>query len=133
MPTSGPLFPARFQEEAFAEDLAHATPAGREVGVAERARIEVDGISQAELLACEPEARDGTRLPGCVKTYLPQPDGDWGMVFEGDTDGAGAPMLICLAFGRRHPIKQWQPSVYEIADRRLRAAARPRALRQGRH
>lgn len=93
----------RFDEELLAEDLEHATTAGREVGVAERMRIERDGVSPTELIACEPEARDGIRLPGCVKTYLPQPDGDWGMVFAGDVDDAGAPVLVCLAFGRRHP------------------------------
>lgn len=89
-----PKFSARFDEEAFAEDLAHATQAGRHVAEIGRARIERDGIPASELLACEPEARDGTRLGGCVKTYLPQPDGAWGMVFTGDTDQTGAPVLV---------------------------------------
>lgn len=31
---------ARFDDEAFGEDLAHATRAGREVGELERARVE---------------------------------------------------------------------------------------------
>jgi hypothetical protein len=113
-------FGARFDEELFAEDLAHATDAGREVGLAERARIEREGISPSDLIACEPEARDGTRLPGCVKTYLPQPDGDWGMVFAGDVDQVrGELVLVCLAFGRRHPTQPWRPSVYQVAHRRL--------------
>jgi hypothetical protein len=34
---------ARFDDEAFGEDLAHATPAGREVGELERARVEREG------------------------------------------------------------------------------------------
>jgi hypothetical protein len=38
--SAAPRFPARFDEELFAEDLAHATGAGREVGTTERARME---------------------------------------------------------------------------------------------
>lgn len=112
----------RFDEEAVAEDLAHATEAGRAVASSERTRLETQGITAEELLACEAEGRDGTRLPGCVKTYLPQPDGDWGMVFTGDMDAQGTPVLVCLAFGVRHPTRPWQPSVYQVADRRLHAA-----------
>jgi hypothetical protein len=41
------------------------------------------------------------------------------MVFTGDIGAAGAPVLVCLAFGVRHPTRPWQPSVYEVADRRL--------------
>lgn len=55
---------ARFDDEAFGEDLAHATPAGREVGELERARVEREGLALDELKACEAEARDGTRLVG---------------------------------------------------------------------
>jgi hypothetical protein len=117
--TDSPRFSVRFDEEAFAEDLGHATAAGREVSRRERARMEREGISPRELRACEAEGRDGTRLGGCVKTYLPQPDGDWGMVFTGDVDATGAPVLVYVAFGSRHPTRPWQPSVYQVADRRL--------------
>jgi len=77
-----------------------------------------EGLALDELKACEAEARDGTRLVGCVKTYRPQPDGQWGMVlrlrrFEGELG------LFCVAFGRRHPQHAWQPSVYQVAHRRL--------------
>jgi len=60
-----PRFSVRFDEEALAEDLAHASASGREVG--ERARLERDGIAVSELRACAAEGRDGTRLAGCVK------------------------------------------------------------------
>jgi hypothetical protein len=73
----------RFDEEAFAEDLAHASPAGRAVAERERSRLERDGIAPNELRACEPEARDGTRLPGCATTYLPAPDGHRRLVAQG--------------------------------------------------
>jgi hypothetical protein len=119
-----PSFPVRFDEDAFAEDLAHVSRAGRTVGARERARLERDGIAVRVLLACEPEARDGTRLPGCAKTYLPAPDGPWGMVFRGERPPAGTPTLLCLAFGRRHPPAPWQPSVYQVAHRRLHALHR---------
>ena len=116
-----PRFSAHFDEEAFAEDLAHATQAGRRVAETERARLEREGTPARELLACDAEARDGTRLAGCVKTYLPQPDGQWGMVFTGDTDAAGKPVLVYLAFGVRHPRQPWHASVYQVAHRRLHA------------
>ena len=66
-----PRFSVRFDEEALAEDLAHASASGREVG--ERARLERDGIAVSELRACAAEGRDGTRLAGCVKAYMPRP------------------------------------------------------------
>lgn len=118
-----PRFSALFDEEAFAEDLAHASDAGARVAKAERARLERDRIPVGELLACDAEARDGTRLGGCGKTYLPQPDGDWGMVFTGDKDAAGRPVLVYLAFGVRHPRHPWQPSVYQVAHRRFHMPA----------
>ena len=96
-----PRFPVRFDAEALAEDLAHASARGREVGMGERARLERDGIAVSELRACASEGRDGTRLAGCVKTYVPRPDGPWGMVFTGDREPT--PVLVFLAFGMRHP------------------------------
>lgn len=114
-----PRFPVRFDEEALAEDLGHATPAGREAGERERVRLDRDGIDAGELQTCAAEGPDGTRLRGCVKTYLPQPAGPWGMVFGGDRDASGGPVLVCLAFGVRHPWRPWQPSVYQVANRRL--------------
>jgi hypothetical protein len=118
--SDSPSFSAHFDEEAFAEDLAHATEAGRQAAEAERTRIERDGIPANQLLACDPEARDGTRLGGCVKTYLPQPDGDWGMVFTGDTD-EGCP-------GARLPCVRRPPSDARLAAERLPGRAPPAAL-----
>jgi hypothetical protein len=118
-----PRLQVRFDEEAFAEDLHHATRAGREVGDRERARLEREGIPTDELQPCAPEGPEGTRLAGCVKTYLPRPDGQWGMVFTGDLEPDGSPVLVALAFGLRHPERPWQPSVYQVAHRRLHGAA----------
>jgi hypothetical protein len=114
-----PRFPVYVDDETFTEDVNHATPAGRRAAERARLRLEREGITPGELYACDPEARDGTRLAGCVKTYLPRPDGPWGIVFhawERETPG-----LAYLAFGVRHPQQPWQPSVYQVADRRLHA------------
>jgi len=117
-----PRFPVYVDDEALTEDLEQVSPAGREIAERERARLEREGIAASELRACAPEARDGTRLPGCVKTYLPAPDGAWGMVFRAwDREGPG---LAYLAFGMRHPRRPWQPSVYQVAHERLHSPAR---------
>jgi hypothetical protein len=118
-----PRFAVRFDAEALAEDLHHATAAGRLVCERERARLEREGVPADELKACQAEGREGTELAGCVKTYLPQPDGPWGMVFAGDRELDGTPVLVCLAFGLRHPMRAWQPSVYHVAHWRLHRAA----------
>jgi hypothetical protein len=62
-----------FDPDAIAEDLAHATKAVREIGEQAVTRLGRDGITRENLYACEAEARDGTRLPRFVKTYLPWP------------------------------------------------------------
>jgi hypothetical protein len=81
-------------------------------------KLEVDGVAVDSLRPCEAEARDGTRLDGCVKHYIPQSDGRWGAVFSIDRE-ALKPALVLLAVGERHPPRPWKPSVYEIAHRRL--------------
>jgi hypothetical protein len=62
----GATFGVRFDELAFTEDLAHATPAGRDVALAARRRLEAEGADPREFKRCDPEARDGTRLPNCL-------------------------------------------------------------------
>ena len=111
--------PVVFDAEAWAEDLQPAS--GREVAVDSRARLEREGQPVSELRACDAEGRDGTRLAGCLKVYLPPPAGPWGFVFllGRSTDG-GPARLEFLAFGLRHPPEGTRrPSVYAIAHRRL--------------
>ena len=110
-------YPVRVNADALAEDLAHTTPAGQDVGEALAGELS-RGTFTGELRRCDPEGRDGTRLGGCVKTYLPPPAGPWGAVFEIRRDDSGV-YLAFLAFGRRHPEQPWRPSVYRVADRRL--------------
>jgi hypothetical protein len=102
----------------LSEDLAHASDAGREAIESMVESLVADGAPSAWLKGCDPEARDGTRLPGCVKLYIPRPAGQWGAVFLGGVV-EGRPKLFMLAAGERHPGAPWKPSVYEIAHRRL--------------
>jgi hypothetical protein len=104
---------------ALEEDLAHAPTAQRAIGQTAAERLTRDGITSRQTRPCRAQERDGTRLPGCVKTYLPWPDGRCGMVFELRVDEHG-PFLYCLAFGERHPRRDSRrPSVYQVADQRL--------------
>jgi hypothetical protein len=71
-----PVFPVGFDDDALAEDLdrlpASAESALREFRKELRHR---GGIPRFRLMACQAEGRDGTRLGGWVKTYVPWPDG----------------------------------------------------------
>jgi len=119
-PAGGARYSVHFDELAFAEDLRHASPAGRDVARAARARLEREGASLDELRRCDPEHRDGTRLPNCVKTYLPGPGGRWRMIFQALYDPVpGQLRLAFLAFGVGHPEHPWQPSAYDVAHNRL--------------
>jgi hypothetical protein len=111
-----PMSPEDF-EEHFG-DLPR-DGAGRAVGTRERGRLEREGVVATELFGCDPEPRDGTRLAGCVKTYLPQPDGGWGMVFSGDRDAHGGRSSWLSPSGCAIRVQAWQPSVYQVAHRHL--------------
>ena len=116
--SSGPTFPVHVDERELAEDLAHASEAGRAAIEPIIQRLMADGAPVPWLKQCDAEARDGTQLPGCVKLYIPQPAGQWGAVFLGGSVD-GSPKLFLLAVGERHPGVPWRPSVYEIGHRRL--------------
>jgi hypothetical protein len=108
-----------FDAAAFAEDLAAASARGRDVAAAARRDFEREGAPVGRLRPCLAEAADGTRLPNCVKTYLPWPDGRFGMVFAVERR-SGQLVLAFLGFGVRHqPAGAHAASVYERAHRRL--------------
>lgn len=107
-----------FDDDAFDEDLAHATAAGTEVALAARDRLAREGVTADACKPCLAEGPDGTQLPGCVKLYLPPPAGQWGLVLRLALR-SGEPVLYHVAFGVRHPGRAWQPSVYQVAHRRL--------------
>lgn len=67
-----PVFPVGFDDDALAEGLDHLPAAAEKAlrGFRKTAQGE-GGIPRSKLMACQAEGRDGTRLPGCVKTYVP--------------------------------------------------------------
>ena len=116
-----------FDDLAFTEDIEGGSANGRAVARATRHAYERHGCPVNELLACQDEATDETRLPGCVKVYLPRPAGRFGMVFEIDRR-ASRLVLAYLAFGvRHHPPGSHAPTVYRMAHRRLHCQSRLRS------
>jgi hypothetical protein len=121
MSTSEPRFPARFDPQVWEADLARATPTGRQAAEVARREYDAEGIPFSHLRPTEVEGRDGTNLANCAKVYLPQPTGNFGIVFKLAII-EGKLVLAYLAFGMRHPPKDsYAPTVYELADRRLNA------------
>jgi hypothetical protein len=119
VPTEDPRFPADFDPEAWEEDLARSTDAGRAAGQAVRRDCEQEGVPQSSLRPCDDEGHDGTVLPQCVKLYVPQPSGRFGIVFK-VAQAVGRLRLVFLAFGVRHqPRNSNAPTVYQLAHRRL--------------
>jgi hypothetical protein len=116
-----PIFPVGFDEDALAEDLERL-PASAEMALREfrKELRREDGIPQSRLKACHDEGRDGTTLGGCVKTYIPWPDGRFGAVFVAVRHPNRPMALRVFAFGvRHHPRESNAETVYEVAHRRL--------------
>jgi hypothetical protein len=118
---AAPIVPVQFDEHAIVEDLTHhPLPARRAL---ELFRREVDrdgGLPFSRLKRCDAEARDGTRLKGCVKTYVPWPTGRFGLILLPVSHPTRPLALRAFAYGVRHPAAS-KPSVYEVADRRHNA------------
>jgi hypothetical protein len=109
-----------FDELAWHEDLRQATGSAKRIGEETRSRLEREGQNIDALFACDEEARDGTRLPGCVKVYLPPPGGPLGLVFRLAKGKDERLYLDHLAFGVRHlPAGSRGDTVYQLAHRRL--------------
>lgn len=110
-----------FDDPAFNDDLQRLSPTGRKVALSTRRSYETDGVPLNQLRRCDTDGHDGTSLPGCLKVYLPPPDGRFGMVLH-LTVGASGPGLRCLAIGiRHHPGGSHAPTVYQVAHERLHA------------
>jgi hypothetical protein len=91
----------RFDTDALADDLARLSPPGQTALRHAHDRFKREGVPPDRLRACQDEHRAGTSLPGCLKIYLPDWDGDWRMIFQIATDEAG-PLLSYLACGVSH-------------------------------
>ncbi len=111
--------PVAFSDSAFNEDLKRATATGVEIAQSARHRYEQEGAPGDQLRYCDAEGQDGTALPQCLKIYLPEPAGRFGMVFKA-VEAERRLRLDFLAFGvRHHPRGSNAPTVYQLAHRRL--------------
>ncbi len=116
---SGPRFPARFDPEAWEEDLVRTTPAGRTAAERARSAYERIGVPRSDLRPCDADGPASTMLPRCLKVYLPPPVGRFGMVFR-VVEVERHLRLEFLAFGvRHHPRDSNALTVYQLAHRRL--------------
>jgi hypothetical protein len=116
-----PVFPVGFDDDALAEDLDRL-PVSAEVALRSfrKETRRQGGVQKSRLMACQAEGRDGTRLGGCVKTYIPWPDGRFGALFVAVTHPDRPLALRAIAFGvRHHPRESNALSVYEVAHQRL--------------
>jgi hypothetical protein len=115
-----PVFPVGFDEDALAEDLERLSEGAEAALDAFRKELRRDGgIPESRLKACHDEGQDGTMLGGCVKTYIPWPDGRFGAVFVAVKHPQRPLALRVFAFGvRHHPPESNAETVYEVADRR---------------
>lgn len=66
-----PRFAVSVDEHLLEEDLAHATAAGRAAIAPVIDQLESTRVPKSRLKRCQAEGRDGTRLAGCVKIYIP--------------------------------------------------------------
>jgi len=117
------IFPVGFDEEALTEDLERL-PASAEIALRQfRKELRRQrGIPRSRLMTCQAEGRDGTSLGGCVKTYIPWPDGRFGAVFVPAKHPNRPLALRAFAFGVRHqPPGSNAETVYEVAHRRQSA------------
>jgi hypothetical protein len=97
-----PRFAVRVEERWLSDDLEHASDAGSAAIGPGIERLQSEGVAADSLRPCEDEGRDGTRLGGCTKLYIPQSDGQWGAVFTIDREMSKV-ALVVLAVGERHP------------------------------
>jgi hypothetical protein len=112
--------PVHVDSALFEADLARTSDRGRVALAAARARLERDGVGADERRACSAEHPSGTRLPGCLKVYVPGFDGAWRMVFQVARLPDGRLGLEYLASGAAHLQRQSRKrDVYELAHFRL--------------
>jgi hypothetical protein len=106
-----------FGEGAFAEDTMRSGRAGAQALREARSQFEQEGVEIKVLRRCDPEGRDGTKLPACFKVYLPPPNGKFGMVFRFVRDADGL-ALRYLAFGvdTTRAVQTRRPSTRSLID-----------------
>lgn len=119
MPLRGGRARARFDERAFAGDADRLSRRDRQIVALARKDFEREGVELDRLRACQDEHMSGTRLPGCVKVYLPDAAGQWRMIFQISIAGE-AFVLSYLAAGVGHqPRGSRAPDAYQLAHHRM--------------
>ncbi len=128
MASPRPILPdvsIQFDREEWREEVERLDERAVSRIQAERARREIDGgKATVNLQKCEADGEGGTRLPGCVKLYVPlgregASEAPFGFVFQLAQDSDGSLVWNFLAFGERHPDNPATRTVYERAHKRL--------------
>lgn len=116
-----------FDDALFAADLARLSEAARAALQTARGRYERPGVPASERRHCDAEHPSGTRLPGCLKVYIPDFTGPWRIVFQIAMLPENRLGLEYVAAGVAHPpARSHQRSVYELAHYRIHGAWPPR-------
>lgn len=116
----------RFDREEWQEEVERLDERSEARIQAERGRREIEsGKAALDLRKCEADdGAGGTRLVGCVKSYVPlgkqgASDAPFGFVFQLAQNPDGSLVWNFIAFGERHPENPATRSVYERAHKRL--------------
>jgi hypothetical protein len=117
--------PLSFRSDEWSEEVGRLDRRSAARIQAERARRDIEGKeSPLNLQKCEADGEGGTRLPGCVKLYVPlgrqgASETPFGFVFQLAQHSDGGLVWNFLAFGERHPDNPATRTVYERAHKRL--------------
>jgi hypothetical protein len=118
--------PINFGSEEWSEEVERLDRRSAARIQAERARREIDGGKGSPgLQKCEAYGEEsGTRLVGCVKSYVPlgrlgASEAPFGFVFQLAQNPDGSLVWNFIAFGERHPDNPATRTVYERAHKRL--------------
>ena len=114
------IVPTRFDDDEIAADLTHLpSDAASALSALRHCTDRNRGLPYSHLKACQAKGRDDTRLAGCVKTYVPWPDGRYGLVLTAVEHPVRPWGLRVIAYGVRHSTGHRQLSVYQVAHKRL--------------
>jgi hypothetical protein len=119
--------PVHFDDALFAADLARLTQTARAALDAARGRYERNGVPASERRHCYAEHPSGTRLPGCLKVYVPDFAGSWRIVFQVAwlNDDVLGLEYVAACLGHPPPGTR-RRNVYQLAHYRLHGAWPPR-------
>jgi hypothetical protein len=114
-----------FGSVEWQEEVGRLDPRSPARARAESARKAIE-TGSVELLwrRCQAEGPGGTKLPGCLKLYVPlgkdaPSEAPYGFVFQLVAKRDGSLVWSMIAFGERHPSNDRTRNVYERAHKRL--------------